>query len=140
MGVGALSSELPLLDILLHARTILRIDRFLNARLKGRPLHEARTEMRTRITEILKPEQKQKYEEIVAESAGRAAGASTGRGRVFVLEAGGQPRMVSVRTGLSDGSMTEMVAGELKEGDQVIVGTAQSSGNAPAPSGPRLPF
>ena len=100
----------------------------------------ARTEMRTRITEILKPEQKQKYEEIVAESAGRAAGASTGRGRVFVPDASGPPKLVSVRTGLSDGSMTEMVAGELKEGDQVIVGTAQSSGNAPAPSGPRLPF
>ena len=96
--------------------------------------------MRARITEILKPEQKQKYEEIVAESAGRASGASAGRGRVFVL-AGGQPKMVSVRTGLSDGSMTEMVAGELKEGEQLIVGTAQpGSGAAARPSGPRLPF
>ncbi|MFH1044631.1 MAG: efflux RND transporter periplasmic adaptor subunit, partial [Pseudomonadota bacterium] len=69
-----------------------------------------------------------------------ASGASAGRARVFVLDAGGQPSMVSVRTGLSDGSMTEMVAGELKEGDPVIVGTAQPSGSAPAPSGPRLPF
>ena len=59
---------------------------------------------------------------------------------MFVLERG-QPKMVSVRTGLSDGSMTEMVAGELKEGEQVIVGTAQSGGSAAArPSGPRLPF
>ena len=82
--------------------------------------------MRAAITEILKPEQKQKYEEIIAESAGRPSGTSAGRGRVFVLDAGGAPRAVSVRTGLSDGSMTELVAGELKEGDQVIVGTAQA--------------
>lgn len=102
----------------------------------------ARADMRARITEILKPEQKQKYEEIVAESAGRASGSSAGRGRLFVLDANGQPSMVSVRTGLSDGSMTEMVEGPLKEGEQVVVGTAQAgaSGGAARPSGPRLPF
>lgn len=99
----------------------------------------ARAEMRTRITEMLKPEQKQKYEQIAAETTGRAAGTSAGHARVFVLDARGRPNMVNVRTGLSDGSMTEMAAGELKEGDQVIVGTAQPGG-APAPSGPRLPF
>ena len=101
----------------------------------------ARNELRAKITEILKPEQKQKYEEIVAESAGRAAGTSAGRGRVFVPDSGGQPRMVNVRTGLSDGSMTELVGGELKQGDQVIVGAAQTgSAGAARPSGPRLPF
>ncbi|MGP1678453.1 MAG: efflux RND transporter periplasmic adaptor subunit [Burkholderiales bacterium] len=101
----------------------------------------ARGELRARIMEMLKPEQKQKYEEIIAESAGRAAGASSGSGRVFVPDAGGTPRAVSVRTGLSDGSMTELVGGELKEGDQVIVGTAQpGSAGAARPSGPRLPF
>ena len=100
----------------------------------------ARAEMRARITEILRPEQKQKYEEIVAESAGRASGAV--RGRVFVLDANGRPSAVSVRTGLSDGSRTEMLSGELKEGDQVIVGTSQpgAGGGAARPSGPRLPF
>ncbi len=97
----------------------------------------ARAEMRARVAEMLTPEQKQKYEEIVAASAGRASGASAGR--VFVLDSDGRPKIVSVRTGLSDGSMTELVAGELKPGDQVIVGTAQPSG-APAMSGPRMPF
>ncbi len=101
----------------------------------------ARTEMRAKLMEFLKPEQKQKYEEIVAESAGRAAGGSSGRGRVFVLEANGAPKAVSVRTGLSDGNMTEIISGELKEGDQIIVGAAQAGGTAAArPSGPRLPF
>lgn len=99
----------------------------------------ARAELRVRIMEILTPEQKQRYEQIIAESAGRASGASAGTGRVFVPDADGQPRMVSVRTGLSDGSMTELVSGEIKEGDQLIIGTGQSGGTS-APSGPRSPF
>jgi HlyD family secretion protein len=100
----------------------------------------ARSEVRARISEILKPEQKQKYEDFVAETAGRAAGSSTGRGRVFVPDASGPPKMISVRTGLSDGSMTELLGGELKEGDTLIVGSAQTGSGAARPSGPRLPF
>lgn len=108
---------------------------------RARAGERARADMRARITEILKPEQKQKYEEIAAESAGRTSGASAGRGRLFVPGANGQPGMVNVRTGLSDGNMTEISAGELKEGDQVIVGAAQpAGGGAQRPSGPRLPF
>jgi HlyD family secretion protein len=98
----------------------------------------ARSELRARIAEILKPEQKRKYEEFVAASAGRAG---AGSGRVFVPGPDGQPRPVSVRTGLSDGSMTELAGGGLKEGDQVIVGAAQpGSAGARRASGPRLPF
>ncbi len=100
----------------------------------------ARNELRAKITEILKPEQKQKYQELAAESAGRAAGGSTGRGRVFVLDANGQPKALNVRTGLSDGSMTELAGAELKQGDEVIIGTAQAGGAGTRPSGPRLPF
>ena len=100
----------------------------------------ARGEMRARIMEMLKPEQKQKYEEIIAESAGRPGGSSAGRGRVFVPVPGGPPKMINVRTGLSDGSMTELVGGELKEGDQVLIGVAQAGAAAARASGPRLPF
>ena len=100
----------------------------------------ARSELRARIAEILKPEQKQKYQEIVAEYASRTPGASVARGRVFVLDAKGQPQALSVRTGLSDGSMTELVGGELKQGDEVIVATAQAGSAGARPSGPRLPF
>jgi HlyD family secretion protein len=99
-----------------------------------------RAESRVRIAEMLTPEQKRKYEEIVAESAGRAAGASGARGRVFVLDDAGRAKALSVRTGLSDGSMTELLGGELKQGDEVIIGTAQSGSSAARPSGPRMPF
>lgn len=98
----------------------------------------ARTELRAKIMEMLNPEQKKKYEEIIAESAGRNSGG--GRGRVFVPDANGAPKLVSVRTGLSDGSMTELLGDELKAGDRVITGTTQASSTAPRPSGPRLPF
>ena len=97
-----------------------------------------RAELRTQIADMLKPEQKTKFEEIVAESDRRAKSQGVLRGRVFVPVSAGPPRMVGVRLGISDGTLTEMLGGELKEGDQVIVATAQPG--AQAPSGPRLPF
>jgi hypothetical protein len=37
--------------------------------------------------------------------------------------------------------MTEVVSGDIKEGDQIIVGTAQASSASPAAArGPRMPF
>ena len=42
-----------------------------------------------------------------------------GRRTVFVLR-DGKPQPVSIQPGVSDGSQTEVVAGDLKEGDQVI--------------------
>ena len=97
-----------------------------------------RAELRTQIADMLKPEQKTKFEEIVAESDRRAKSQGVLRGRVFVPVSAGPPRMVGVRLGISDGTLTEMLGGELKEGDQVIVATTQPG--AQAPSGPRLPF
>jgi HlyD family secretion protein len=43
-------------------------------------------------------------------------------GHVWVLEHG-EPKPIAVRTGISDGKSTELVAGPLAEGAQVIVGT-----------------
>ena len=37
----------------------------------------------------------------------------------------GKPEQVVVRLGASDGTRTEVLGGELKEGDQVIVGSAR---------------
>ena len=39
---------------------------------------------------------------------------------IYVLR-GGHPEPVEVKTGLSDGTITEVVSGDLKEGDQVII-------------------
>jgi HlyD family secretion protein len=42
--------------------------------------------------------------------------------RVWVMGAGGKPEPRRVRVGLSDGSATEVVEGELREGDVVVTG------------------
>jgi HlyD family secretion protein len=44
-------------------------------------------------------------------------------GRVLVVDADGEPVVVPVRLGDSDGRVTEILAGEVTEGQQVIVGT-----------------
>ena len=50
-------------------------------------------------------------------------------GRVFVLGPDGQPMLVPLRVGLTDGRMTEVIAGNLAEGQPVITGPAtQQSG------------
>jgi HlyD family secretion protein len=51
---------------------------------------------------------------------GRAGGAPGGR--VWVLGPDGKPAMVQLQLGIGDGTYTEVAKGEIKEGQQVIVG------------------
>lgn len=62
----------------------------------------------------------------------------TRRGQVWVVGADGKPEAVAVVTGASDGAMTEIVRGALKEGQAVIIGTAAQTAAASASRGPRL--
>ncbi|MDP1633241.1 MAG: efflux RND transporter periplasmic adaptor subunit [Gallionellaceae bacterium] len=59
----------------------------------------------------------------------------TPSGKVYVLK-DGIPVQVSVSLGISDNRNTEITGGELKAGDQVIVGEAQASGNPSSGSSP----
>jgi len=77
----------------------------------------------------------------------RSGGPALNRGRLYVLDAEGRPKALSVRLGVSDGSMTELLVGpnppaELAEGSEVLVGIKQPAGSAAVrpPSGPRPPF
>ena len=71
--------------------------------------------------------------------------AATPRVQLWVLGDDGKPRAVEVTTGLSDGNFTEIVSGDLKAGDSVIVdelapaATATASPFAPAPRRGRGP-
>jgi HlyD family secretion protein len=47
---------------------------------------------------------------------------------------GGQPQQIDLRIGLSDGSTTEVVEGDLHEGDQVIVDASTAEGAGPSSS------
>lgn len=106
---------------------------------RRKQLERIRAESRARIAEILTAEQKTIYERLLGESGGRGTAAAAGR--VWVPgDDSGQPRPVDIRTGLSDGTSTEVVSGPLKEGDSVILGTTEKAGEkkASGPAGPRL--
>lgn len=49
--------------------------------------------------------------------------AGGGTGKLWVLGGDGKPAAIEVKTGINDGNQTELVETELKEGQQVIVGT-----------------
>jgi HlyD family secretion protein len=104
---------------------------------------KVREATRARIREILTPEQRTKYEELTARDARGAPGTGGGTpGRVWILDADSKPKAVSVTLGISDGTATELLRGDLKEGQEVITGIAGAtpqtrSGSTPS-SGPRL--
>lgn len=106
-------------------------------------------EIRARIGEQLKPEQKTRYTAMVAEAAAR----TVTRGRLYLLGEDGKPVAYSVRLGITDGTMTELLvapgspeAAVLREGATVITGVANpgaaaaGAGNEPRRGGPRLAF
>jgi len=49
---------------------------------------------------------------------------------VYTLVPGGEPKAVEIRTGVTDGRNTQVLAGELKAGDTVIVGLVTSKASA----------
>jgi len=60
-------------------------------------------------------------------------------GEVWVLAADGSPRAVSVQVGISDGFFTEVISGDLKDNQPVIVGIESTDTKAgPAPGGRSL--
>ena len=46
------------------------------------------------------------------------------QGRIWVLGEDGSPRAVAIRYGITNGSLTELVDGEITAGDKIIVGAA----------------
>jgi len=99
-----------------------------------------RAESRARVMEILSDAQKSVYERLLAELGGSRAGASAA-GRLWVPGPDGRPKAVDVRTGLTDGTSTEIADGPLKEGDPVILGFGEPAGaanKAAGPTGPRM--
>ena len=57
-------------------------------------------------------------------------------GRLWIPGPDGQPKAVAVRTGLTDGTSTELLEGPLKEGDEIIIGTGEAPGAAKKAGGP----
>jgi len=91
---------------------------------------------REQIRTILTPEQRAKYDSELSEAQLARQGAATGR--VFSLGQGAKPAPVVVQTGITDGNFTEILGGDLKDGQEIITGVADASGSGRANGGPRL--
>jgi HlyD family secretion protein len=111
-------------------------------------IQKNREATRAKIREILTAEQRARYDADTASGSGGGGGGGRGPtpGRVWVQGPDGKPQAVQVMLGISDGQMTEVVRGEVKEGSEVITGIAGAAGQGrpgttPAPgsgSSPRL--
>jgi len=86
---------------------------------------------RVRIREILTDEQKARYDEM---AGAQAEGRSGIQGRVWVLGPDGKPAAIALTLGLSDGNSTEVLRGEVKESQEVIVGLVGGAGRGAQPS------
>ncbi|MBI4608214.1 MAG: efflux RND transporter periplasmic adaptor subunit [Candidatus Rokubacteria bacterium] len=92
---------------------------------------------REKIKEILTPEQRARYDQLVADQVGARGGIS---GRVWTPGPDGKPKAVTLRLGISDGTFTEVLDGELREGQEVIAGSTERAApqRGPGGTGPRL--
>ena len=79
----------------------------------------ARQRMQSRLNAVLTPEQRARL------SATRGAGRGAA-GTVYIAEGDGPPRAVTLRTGLTDGTVTEVLSGPLEAGAQLVVGTERT--------------
>jgi HlyD family secretion protein len=102
-------------------------------RWRSRIIREAQ---RARIRDILTDEQKARYEQI---TAARGEARSGTAGRVWIIGRDGKPAPVVLTLGLSDGASTEVLRGDVQEGQEVIVGSGGSGrGAQPQQGAPRL--
>jgi HlyD family secretion protein len=103
---------------------------------------QQRRESAAKIAQALDPERRKLFEAMQAQGLARNGGGGV-PGRVHLLDSKGEPKAVSVRTGVSDGALTEIISGDLAEGAKIITGGGPKPASAPAggpaaPRGPRL--
>jgi HlyD family secretion protein len=80
-----------------------------------------------------------------AGGTGAARSRSSGSGRpgfaqLWYVNAAGKPAVIRVRTGLSDGQNTQVTGDQVRDGMQVIVGTAVAASATPAAATTTSPF
>ena len=106
---------------------------------KAQQIREA---TRAKIREILTPAQQAKYDEISPPGpGGRGTGRAATSGRVWIVGADGKPTALTLGLGITDGSATEVLRGDLRDGQEVIVGATGAAGRptqGQQPGGPRL--
>jgi HlyD family secretion protein len=106
----------------------------------GPQRRRGRAEVREKIRAILTPEQQKRFDASLPAPEGGPAAPAVTAARVYVPGPDAKPQAVSIMVGLSDGTYSEVVSGEIKAGQDVFVGTPSGgAGRSGAPSGgPRL--
>lgn len=89
-------------------------------------MQAARQRLIARVNAALNPEQRARIAE--------ARGVRGTTGTVWVAEDGASPRPVAVRLGVTDGTVTEIVSGDLAPGQSVVIGLERPGGGAPGSS------
>ena len=106
---------------------------------------QVQAQTRAQIRNILTDTQRQQYDELLKNSDRQRDGATApGRpGRVWIRNADGTPEPITLTVGISDDSSTEVLSGDLREGQEVITGiltVAKRPGSAPPGFGQQRPF
>jgi HlyD family secretion protein len=99
---------------------------------------EVQAQTRAQIRNMLTDSQRQQYDEFLKNSERqREAGTVQGRpGRVWIRAAEGTPEPLSLRLGIADDSFTEVLSGDLHEGQEVITGILATAAKRPAAGPP----
>jgi HlyD family secretion protein len=101
-------------------------------RAKAQKIREAQ---RARVRELLTDDQKARYEEMTATAGEVRSGAA---GRVWIIGPDGKAAAIALTLGLSDGASTEVLRGDIREGQEVIVGSAGGARGGQSQGAPRL--
>jgi len=107
------------------------------------PPEEIRRETQTQrertrnvIATLLSPEQREKYVRFAAAQEGL----SPLRGKVYVAAEKDKPQPVDLVLGISDGTFTEVVSGDLNNGQQVIIGVNPTASKTSGRAAKRFAF
>jgi HlyD family secretion protein len=107
-------------------------------------MRQMREQTRAQIRNVLTEEQRQKYAELLKDAERQRTTVRTDDrpGRVWMLNGNGAAESTALRLGISDDTYTEVVSGDLREGQEVITGilaTATRTGStAPGFGSPRF--
>lgn len=92
---------------------------------------QVRAQFESALTSLLTPEQLTKYK--ASQEARNGSGIR--RGRVWIDDGEGGAKPVDLVLGITDGASTEVISGDLHEGDTVIVGVGSQATSSARPAG-----